>query len=304
MDCRGCLTNFWTAAQYCDEDLCDFLIGHNVIKSTVNCAKCDNVLELNRTTLEFRCRRKVSINKQRATVCNWKVSARTGSLIGTTKLDLIKLWRLLTYLITHNPPRHPFLHRSLGLSHKTIVDWFSFYREVIIDHLIRESVQLGGPGEVVEIDEAKFGKRKYNRGRLIKGQWVLGGIQRSDKATFLLPVPDRSAKTLIRIIRRWVAPGTTIVTDCWRAYNTLSLYRFNHLTVNHVANFVDPDTGAHTNTVERGWRSVRAGIPKYGRREQHFIGYLAEYIFKKKYPLEERHHVFFKASALLYPPKY
>ena len=40
--------------------------------------------------------------------------------------------------------------------------------------------QLGGEGEVVEIDESKFGKRKYNKGKRAKGQWVFGGIQRSN----------------------------------------------------------------------------------------------------------------------------
>ncbi len=29
----------------------------------------------------------------------------------------------------------------------------------------------------VEIDESKFGKRKYNRGQNIDGHWVLGGIK-------------------------------------------------------------------------------------------------------------------------------
>ena len=28
----------------------------------------------------------------------------------------------------------------------------------------------------VEIDESKFGKTKFNRGRYIEGQWVFGGI--------------------------------------------------------------------------------------------------------------------------------
>ena len=41
------------------------------------------------------------------------------------------------------------------------------------------SEPLGGLGVIVEIDEVKFGKRKYHRGRLVEGHWVLGGIERS-----------------------------------------------------------------------------------------------------------------------------
>ena len=35
--------------------------------------------------------------------------------------------------------------------------------------------------KVVEIEEAKFGKRKHNKGRLLAGQWIVGGIERGDK---------------------------------------------------------------------------------------------------------------------------
>jgi len=45
--------------------------------------------------------------------------------------------------------------------------------------LINKQPQIGGNGLIVEIDEAKFGRRKYNRGRLITGQWLLGGIERT-----------------------------------------------------------------------------------------------------------------------------
>lgn len=41
----------------------------------------------------------------------------------------------------------------------------------MVDRLER----IGEPQAVVQIDEAKFGRRKYNRGRVIEGQWVLGG---------------------------------------------------------------------------------------------------------------------------------
>ncbi|KAG0439327.1 hypothetical protein DMUE_2510 [Dictyocoela muelleri] len=43
------------------------------------------------------------------------------------------------------------------------------------------SNKIGGPGIVVEIDESKFGKRKYNRSHLVTGSWILGGVERSSE---------------------------------------------------------------------------------------------------------------------------
>ena len=36
--------------------------------------------------------------------------------------------------------------------------------------------KMGGPGSVVEVDEAMIGRRKYNRGLLVQGTWILGII--------------------------------------------------------------------------------------------------------------------------------
>lgn len=79
--------------------------------------------------------------------------------------------------------------------------------------------KIGGPGVIVEIDESKFGKRKYNRGHLVEGQWVLGGVERTEeRRLFLVSVERRDADTLLSVIQEKVAPGSIIYSDCWAAY--------------------------------------------------------------------------------------
>ena len=72
-----------------------------------------------------------------------------------------------------------------------------YCREICVNIIIDKSDdQIGGIGFTVEIDESKFGKRKYNRGRVIEGQWVLGGICRETKQVFMTTVPPRDKKNI------------------------------------------------------------------------------------------------------------
>jgi len=63
-------------------------------------------------------------------------------------------------------------------------------------------------------------------------------------------VEKRDRKTLLPIIEREVEIGITILSDQWRAYSSLKDHGFIHQTVNHTEHFVDPNTGAHTQTIE------------------------------------------------------
>ena len=47
---------------------------------------------------------------------------------------------------------------------------------------------------MVEIDESKFGKRKYNRGRMVDGHWVFGGIERGTTKSFMVVVDDSTTQ--------------------------------------------------------------------------------------------------------------
>ena len=68
-------------------------------------------------------------------------------------------------------------------------------------------------------------------------------------------VPDRTTATLMPLINQYIRPGSTIISDQWRAYRGIQVAGFSHQTVNHSRNFVDPDTLANTQTVERLWKS-------------------------------------------------
>ncbi len=120
-----------------------------------------------------------------------------------------------------------------------------------------DSEQIGGPGCVVEIDESKFGKRKYHRGKREEGVWVFGGIKRESKRCFFEIVEDRSTQTLIPLIKKYIKPGTQIISDCWKAYSSLEKEGYTHLTVNHSKEFKNPETGACTNLVESTWHAVK-----------------------------------------------
>ena len=96
------------------------------------------------------------------------------------------------------------------------------------------------------MDESKFGKRKYNRGKRVEGVWVFGGIERDSNPPkcFFETVEDRSAATFIPIIKRWILPGTTISSDCWKAYSSLQEEGYIHTTVNHISSLFQKQ--AHT----------------------------------------------------------
>jgi transposase-like protein len=150
------------------------------------------------------------------------------------------------------------------------------------------SEKIGGPNKTAEIDESKFGKRKYNRGHPVKGQWVFGGVERESGKTFLVPVPDRTAETSMAVIDAWIEPGTTVIIDCWGAYRDLDAQGYTHYTVNHSIGFVDQRTSAHTNTIESTWRHVKAHLSPYNRQVDN-IYHLAHYMFVAKCRAEKVH---------------
>lgn len=150
------------------------------------------------------------------------------------------------------------------LSQETIAHWYSIAREAVTERFLEEQERLGkigGPGISVQLDESKFGKRKFNKGRRTEGHWVLGAIAdgSDDLRLILCSNNKRSAAELLPIIEKYIEPGTIIRTDLWKAYRKLEERGYHHKTVNHsnkLNPFVSPD-GTHTNRIEASWRPVK-----------------------------------------------
>ena len=160
-------------------------------------------------------------------------------------------------------------------------------REIIAWDLdIPNMEPIGGPGVIVELDESKFGKRKYHRGHRVEGVWVLGGVERTpERRCFAVIVENRTAVTLTTLIAKYLKEGSIVHTDCWKGYrpSDFKRLRMTHRTVNHSKHFVDPDTGVHTNTIEGTWHGIKYNVPQRHKSKDYTPGHLWEFMWRRQY---------------------
>ena len=113
-------------------------------------------------------------------------------------------------------------------------------------------------------------------------------------------VQKRDAKTLIPLIKRHCIENSDIHSDEWRAYSKLNKNGFQHFTVNHKENFVNPDTGKHTQLVESLWRVNKKQISNRirGKSIENLKLYLGQQWFKS-INNKEPHLLFLKVIEVL-----
>ena len=232
----------------------------------------------------WRCRKTHTVVKgdMKYSMKDVKLTVRHESWLVDSKLPLESIVELM-YLWSQAFSVDEIIH-ELQLSNKTVVEWTNFFRECCLTTMLENCEQIGGNGIEVEVDESKFGKRKYYRGHRVEGQWVFGGREKyNKKKVFMIPVQDRKQKTLIPLIQKWIKPGTIIHSDCWKSYDKLSKLGYTHVTVNHSKEFMNPTNAACTNAIESDWRHAKVLMPHYGVHRGMHSGYLAEFMWRRKY---------------------
>lgn len=187
------------------------------------------------------------------------------------------------------------LERHLGCEYNTA--WFLHHR--VMEAMRRGGLDLppmGGPGKVVEVDEAYHGKYDTPRERKTKRytkptkkgrsgpankRAIVSLLDRESGSVRSFHVPTADAATVAKIVRENVHQESRLHTDESRLYTVVGSEFAAHETVNHGAKeYARGDVT--TNTVEGYF-----GIFKRGMRgnyqhcaEKNLHRYLAEYDFR------------------------
>ena len=136
---------------------------------------------------------------------------------------------------------------------------------------------------------------------VLKGNGFL--VERGSNRCFLVCVAERSSDALIPLIKKYIAPGTTIISDCWKSYQCISEEGYKHLTVNHSVTFKDFETGACINAVEGLWSCVKRQLPECGRSKAFFSSYLGEFMWRRlRAGAKDRFETFLQDISRVYPP--
>ncbi|KAI2645979.1 hypothetical protein H4Q32_025342 [Labeo rohita] len=210
-----------------------------------------------------------------------KKSVRHKSIFGHSKVSIFK-WMKFLYRFSQGLrlQQIDMIEDDIAGSSATLSMMAKKVREacvVAMDKLRRRRGQhIGGRGEFI-----------YGRGRMDGGwkrrKWVFGMLgvkyQRHKSAKPVLRLVERrTRRELIPLIAHHAKRGSIIISDEWRAYrHALPQLGYKHYTVNHSVAFVDAQIGAHTQHIERAWRTYKENVWRLrgNRTEELLVDHLA-----------------------------
>ena len=255
-----------------------YLEEQRVYYAELICDNCGSHMSRSYARMKFRCL---------SSSCQRQLNIRAHTFFSGNKLKAHQILLLAKLWVDRVGVASSIL--LTGHSPDTVVQFYNHFRCLVSSTLVEEDRIIGGPGVIVEVDETKLGKRKYNRGHRVEGVWVVVGVERTvERRAFAVSVEKRDADTLREIVLNHVRPGSVIHTDLWKGYSWLDGDgRYSHGTVNHSVGFKDGETGVHTNYVEGTNNGLKIRIPVRSRVREGIEEHLGEFLWRRKHESDD-----------------
>src|SRR5258708_1412411 len=245
---------------------------------TVTCPRCES------TEHSFISTRKIWFCKG----CKKQFTVKVGTIFEDSPLGMDK-WMIAVWMLTNckNGIRSYEIARAIGITQKS--GWHMMHRVRLAMHA-KETVQIGGRGQEVEVDETFIGgaarfMHKGRRKRVITERGVkdklavMGMLERGGEIRAAV-VPFCRKHHLQAEIRAHVKAKSAIYTDALLSYQGLNNQDFVHQTIDHAESYVEGQV--HTNGLENFWSLLKRGLKgTYIAVEPfHMFRYLDEQVFR------------------------
>ncbi len=163
-----------------------------------------------------------------------KRTIHSGTWLANSNLTLAESLKLM-YMWSHQHLQEEAQHEA-RVGNNATVRWYFEHRKACVTWLLSKEDKIEGKGHIVEIDESKFGKCKYNGGHRVDGSWVsfsfqthiydhhdthsisvslqvLGGIERhGNQGSFIVVVETCDTATLLPIIKSTLFQAASCLT--------------------------------------------------------------------------------------------
>lgn len=218
-----------------------------------------------------------------------KFTVLNGTMFHGTHIPLVK-WFCAIYLVINHKKglSSAQLARDLGgISQKSA--WLMLMK-------IRAALGIENNNDldgIVEADESFYGGKNKNRhadkkvknsqGRSFKDKTpIVGLIQRGGKMTAVV-VKDTKRDTIQPIIRKYVAKGSTLISDDWMGYDGIENH-VHHYSIKHADKGYKHDFGKeiHTNNIEGSWKIMKNSLRDMYNSvsRKHLQQYVDEFVFR------------------------
>jgi len=269
------LTDYFSTEERCRRAIRD----SRWAKDDVVCPYCGGHHCVERKDGRYRCNH-----------CKRNFSVLVGTIFENTKISLRK-WFIAMYLVSSHKKGISScqLGRDLHVTQKTA--WF-ILQKVRMLYTQYDSPALEGE---VEMDEMYLGGRETNKheskrtegnqGRSTKTKAPIFGMVERKGSVRAMKVENTQAKTLMPIIRQFVADNAKVFTDELAAYNGLASEGYIHGVIRHGIKEYSKG-GITTNSIEGFWAHFKRVV--FGT--YHFVSkaYLQRYIDEAVYRYNTR----------------